>query len=96
MKTVKNAFEFEWDKWNIDKNKLKHNVNNKEAEEAFYDNKKVIYKDEFHSEKESRNILIGKTREGRLLYIAFTERNGKVRVISVRDINKKEVKFYEK
>ena len=96
MKTVKNSFEFGWDKWNIDKNKLKHNVNNKEAEEAFYDNKKVIYKDEFHSEKESRNILIGKTREGRLLYIAFTERNGKVRVISVRDINKKEVKFYEK
>ena len=40
--------------------------------------------------------MIGKTREGRLLYIAFTERNGKVRVISVRDINKKEVKFYEK
>lgn len=37
-----------------------------------------------------------KTRQARLLYLVFTIRNGKVRIISARDINKKEVHLYEK
>ncbi|MBI4036186.1 BrnT family toxin [Candidatus Daviesbacteria bacterium] len=56
---------------------------------------KVIYKDVFHSKDEERFIILGKTKKGRLLYIVFTYRRKKIRIISVRDINKKEVLNYE-
>lgn len=96
MVVIKEPVEFNWDKWNIGKNKKKHGVGEQESEETFFDNKRVIYKDKFHSEKEDRFILIGQTKGKRLLYIAFTIRDEKVRIISARDINKKEVKFYKK
>lgn len=96
MKTIKKAFEFIWDKGNIDKNWEKHGVANKESEEAFFDEAKVIYKDVFHSRVEERFILLGKTKENRLLYVVYTIRREKIRIISARDINNKERKFYEK
>lgn len=95
-KKVKDATEFIWDKGNFDKNWIKHNVTNEEAEESFLDKNKVIYKDAFHSTIEERFILLGKTNKERLLYVVFTKRGDKIRVISVRDINKREVQFYEK
>lgn len=95
MKILKKPLEFEWDKGNIGKNK-KHNVADKEAEEVFFDEKKVIYKDIFHSQKEERFIILGKTKKERLLYTVFTIRGKKIRIISARDINKKEVRLYEK
>lgn len=95
MVVIKKPIKFEWDKGNIGKNN-KHDVEEKEAEEVFFDKKKVIYKDKFHSNKEDRFILIGKTKNGRLLYTVFTKREDKVRIISSRDINKKEVKYYAK
>lgn len=88
--------EFLWDKGNIDKNWIKHRVSNKESEEVFFDEEKVIYKDVFHSQKEKRFIILGKTQRQRLLYAVFSERNGKIRIISVRDINRKERSIYEK
>ena len=95
MRINKKAFIFEWDKGNIGKNK-KHNVEDREAEEAFLDEGKVIYKDKLHStDVEERFILLGKSKKDRLLYIVFTERNEKLRIISARDINKKEVYLYE-
>ena len=94
MKTVKQVFEFEWDTGNIDKNR-KHGVEDREGEEAFLDEGRVIYKDNFHSKNEERFILLGKTDKDRLLYIAFTYRGKKIRIISARDINKKEVDLYE-
>lgn len=93
--TVKDVVEFEWNKGNINKNK-KHEVTNEESEEAFFDENKVIYKDIFHSKQEQRFVLLGRTRKERLLYIIFTKRSKKVRIISTRNINKKEVHLYEK
>jgi hypothetical protein len=91
----KRIFEFEWDKGNLGKNK-KHKVEDKEAEEAYLDEGKVILKDKLHStDLEERFILLGKTKKNRLLYIIFTERNEKIRIISARDVNKKEVFLYE-
>lgn len=95
MKTVKNVVEFQWDKGNIGKNK-KHNIDDTEAEEVFWDENKVILKDLLHSEKEKRYIILGKTKYKRLLYLVFTVRAKKIRIISARDINKKEAHFYEK
>ena len=95
MKIVKNVVEFDWSVGNASKN-LKHNVEDREAEEAFFDEKRKIYKDVFHSQDEERFILLGRTFTKRLLYVVFTKRGLKIRIISARDINKKEVANYEK
>lgn len=96
MKVLSEPIEFTWDKGNIDKIWKKHRVSNKECEEVFFDKNKKIYKDKFHSDKEVRYIILGKTKGKRLLYTVFTVRKRNVRIISSRSINKKEVKFYEK
>src|SRR3989304_854535 len=94
MMVVKDALEFEWDKGNINKNK-KHNIEDKEAEEVFFDERKKTFKDKLHSGGEERFRVVGKTKKGRLLFVVFTMRKGKIRIISARDINKKEVSLYE-
>ncbi len=95
MRQFKESLEFEWDSGNIDKNK-KHDVKNAECEEIFFDKNKVVLDDLKHSVgTENRFILLGKTKKGRLLYTVFTTRGKKLRIISCRDINKKEVKLYE-
>jgi len=95
MKEVGEVFEFQWDRGNIGKNR-KHNVEDKEAEEIFLDQNKAIFKDILHSTTEERYIILGKTSKDRLLYVVFTIRGKKIRIISVRNINKKEVHLYEK
>lgn len=85
--------QFEWDSGNSGKNKRSHNVADWECEEVFFDPRKV----KLHSGQEERFILLGKTRQERLLFLAFTIRSEKVRVISARDVTKrKEVELYEK
>lgn len=96
VKILDKSIEFEWDKGNNDKNWLKHRVTNKESEESFFDKHKIIYKDIFHSKKEERYILLGKTKSYKLLYTVFTIRSKKVRIISSRITDKKEEKLYEK
>jgi len=94
MRVDKSVLEFEWDKGNIGKNR-KHKVDDKEAEEVFLDLSKKLFKDHLHSNGEERFRLVGKTKKERLLLIVFTIRKGKVRIISARNINKKEVYLYE-
>lgn len=86
---------FEWDRGNKGKNFLKHGVSNEECEEVFFDSKQRLVKDILHSGQETRYILLGQTERGRLLFIAFTIRIDKIRVISARDLNKKERRLYE-
>ena len=95
MKIRAEALEFESDQGNIGKNK-KHGVEDSESEEVFFDGNKVILRDALHSQGEERFILIGKTKKARLLFIAFTRRHKKIRIISARDVNKKETPLYEK
>jgi uncharacterized protein len=88
---------FEWDKGNEQKNWIKHKVAREEAEEAFFTEDYIILEDQGHSsEQEERSILIGKSKQERMLFIAFTMRDEKIRIISARDADKKEVLFYEK
>lgn len=87
---------FEWDEGNEEKNWLKHKVLPKEAEDIFYYSKRLLLEDIKHSEREPRFILIGKTKQGRMLFIVFTRRINKIRVVSCRDANRKEEDFYEK
>jgi len=87
--------EFDWDKDNKDKNLKKHGVSDEECEEIFFDPRKKILKDILHSTNEGRYILIGKTKLKRFLFLVFTIRKNKIRVISARNLNKKEKHLYE-
>jgi uncharacterized DUF497 family protein len=87
---------FEWDDGNISKNWLKHEVNTAECEEVFNNNPLLAFSDDAHSRIEARIYVLGKTNSNRLLFIAFTARKQNIRVISARDMNKKEKNHYEK
>ncbi|MBI5614404.1 BrnT family toxin [Candidatus Gottesmanbacteria bacterium] len=88
--------EFEWDIGNSSKSLKKHRVTDQEAEEAFFDQYKVQFTDAIHSQSEERFILIGRSNSKKILYIAYTIRKNKVRIISARILNKKEQYLYEK
>lgn len=96
MRILYGPLEFEWDKGNRDKNYVKHHVTDGEAEQVFIDQNRFIFKDKLHSANEERFRILGRTKNKRLLFIVFTIRNKKIRIISARDINRKEEGFYEK
>jgi len=87
---------FEWDEGNIDENWKKHKVTNKEAEEVFINKPLLIVEDKKHSWSEKRFQALGRTSKNRWLFIAFTIREGKIRVISARDQSRNERRIYEK
>ncbi|MBI2641643.1 BrnT family toxin [Candidatus Roizmanbacteria bacterium] len=95
MVILKEPVEFEWNKGNIGKNLKKHSVTDKEAEEVFECARKFIFKDEKHSLGERRYMIWGITRRGRKLTVFFTLREEKVRIISARDMSRKERREYE-
>ena len=88
--------EFEWDEANKKKIWLKHKVSVEECEEAFTTEYVFRQPDDLHSHKENRYILISKTKKSRFLFIVYTVRKNKVRVVSARSMHKKEQSFYEK
>lgn len=85
---------FDWDKGNIEKNWEKHRVSYLECEEVFFNQPLVVQEDDVHSESENRYYAVGKTNDDRHLFIIFTIRDKKVRVISARDMNRKERRRY--
>lgn len=95
MKIWKEPVEFDWDEGNIGKN-LKHNIEDKETEEVFNNKPFLGSKDKKHSISETRLQALGKTNDEKLLFVSFTIRGDKVRIISVRNMNKKERSVYEK
>lgn len=80
----------EWDDGNVSKNLLVHGVTPKEAEEVFLISPARVFRDERHSGDEQRYILLGHTAADRKRRVAFTIRATRVRVISVRDMSRKE------
>ena len=95
-KKVQECTGFQWDRHNVQKNWEKHNVSPVESEQAFFNRPLIIVKDIQHSQEEDRYYALGKTDQDRRLFIAFTIRKKLIRVISSRDMNKKERKIYEK
>ena len=87
---------FQWDKGNTLKNMEKHQVSNSECEEIFFNSPLIVADDEQHSRIEKRYFALGKTTDGRRLFIVFTLRQETIRVISARDMSKKERNIYEK
>jgi uncharacterized protein len=86
---------FEWDKGNEQKSLVKHGISRWEAEEAFF-NRNLLSPDVFHSQVEPRYRLLGQSDSGRALFIVFTVRRNRIRVISCRLANKKERDVYAK
>lgn len=89
---------FQWDTGNKDKNLKKHSVRNEEAEEVFINRPILFLSDTRRDYGEDRLHALGKTNAGRLLHITFVLREGKtlIRVISARDMHKKEKTEYAK
>jgi uncharacterized DUF497 family protein len=80
---------FEWDEENINKNWEKHKVSHLECEEIFFNEPLIVKKDKEHSNDEIRYFTLGRTNSGRLLFVVFTIRKDKIRVISARDMTRK-------
>ena len=88
---------FEWDEGNSRKNAEKHGVSQSEAEQLFFNEPLLVLEDSRHSQRELRYHALGKTDDGRLLHITFTVRGDGtlIRVISARDMHRKERAIYE-
>lgn len=95
--TVKDqAAAFEWDEGNLNKSRHKHGVTPEEAESIFIDEHSFIILDRLHSKIEDRFIIVGKSVKNGNLFIVFTMRREKIRIISARRMHKEEVKKYGK
>lgn len=85
---------FQWDDGNSLKNWNLHNVADYECEEVFFNLPVIVAADSEHSVRENRYYVLGRTDSDRWLFIAFTVRRNLIRVISARDMNKKESRKY--
>ncbi len=85
---------FEWDAGNSEKN-LKHEVHASECEQVFFNEPLLVLDDPKHSVAEDRFAAFGQTDQGRKLVVVYTQRGRLLRVISARDMNRRERAFYE-
>ena len=85
---------FDWDQGNIEKNWIAHGVTPQEVEQVFFNTPLIVADDKKHSRTEKRCFVLGQTDEDRALFVAFTIRKGRIRVICARDMNRKERKVY--
>ena len=85
---------FQWDEGNLDKNRLKHGVSRLEIEQVFFNRPLLVVVDDQHSQKEQRHFALGGTDLERELFIVLTVRRDLIRVISARDMSRRERKVY--
>jgi uncharacterized DUF497 family protein len=87
---------FQWDEGNADKNWKRHGVSRGEAEQVFFNLPRLLLADKKHSTHfEERYLALGQSNEGRRLSVVFTIRENLVRVISARDMSRKDRRVYE-
>lgn len=85
---------FQWDDGNSEKNWISHQVSKSECEQVFFNQPIMVGNDEKHSETELRFYALGKTDSERPLFIVCTIRGALIRIISARDMSKKEREVY--
>ena len=66
--------DFEWDPNKARRNKAKHGVTFEEGTEVFGDQYSSTVADPDHSHDEERFLIFGRTRRGRYVVVAFTEK----------------------
>ena len=86
---------FEWDAGNADKNWETHQVALGEIESIFFNRLLIVASDLAHSQREPRYAALGTTDQGRRLAVVLTVRGSMVRVISARDMSRRELRIYE-
>ena len=86
--------EFEWDKGNIAKSWVRHRVAPSECERAFFNQPFIVFSDTGHSGKEERYYALCRTDQKRRLFLVFIIRGKKIRIISARDMSRKEREAY--
>lgn len=89
---------FDWDDGNQRKSADKHGVSQVEAEQVFFHEPLLLVEDAAHSATEPRIHALGRTDGGRLLHVTCTLRRegALIRVISARDMHRKERERYER
>jgi uncharacterized DUF497 family protein len=87
---------FDWDGSNSVKNWERHRVTPEEAEDLFFQDPFVVHADTRHSKGEKRYRALGRTSKDRRLFVAFTVRRKLIRVISARDMTRRELEEYER
>ncbi len=87
---------FDWDRGNTDKNWRSHGVSNQEAEDVFSSARLRLMADTEHSVAERRYAAHGTSAAGRQLAVFFTIRGSQIRIISARDMSRKERRDYGK
>ena len=86
---------FEWDEGNVNKNWDSHRVSPHEAEQVFFNHPSIVADDVRHSRIERRYFVLGQTDNNRALFVAFMVRGDRIRVISARDMSRRERKVYQ-
>ena len=88
---------FNWDEGNVNKNWEERGVADFECEEVFFNQPLIVRHDPKHSqhEHEARFYALGRTDSNRLLFVAFTVRRRLIRVISAREMTRRERRVYE-
>jgi uncharacterized protein len=86
---------FHWDAGNAAKNWDLHRVSQAECEQVFFNRPLLVAPDEGHSQGERRHAALGQTTSGRRLAVIFTTRGSLLRVISARDMSRRERRIYE-
>lgn len=90
-----NCSGFDWGGSNAEKNWVAHRVNPSECEQVFFNEPLIVADDIKHSQQECRYYVLGQTDEKRPLFIIFTIRKNLIRVISARDMSRKERTVYK-
>ena len=87
---------FDWDPEKAKQNLRKHGVVFEEAQTVFDDPLSLEVGDPAHSVGEERFIVIGHSSRPRLLVVAYTLRDGLIRIISAREPAGYERRAYER
>ena len=86
---------FEWDPGKAASNLKHHGVSFDEAASVFRNPLAQVLPDPTHSQGEERAIMVGHAAGGRLLLVVFTDREKRIRIISAREVSRRERRLYE-
>ena len=84
---------FEWDDGKAALNWRNHGVSFEMARDVFQDIFAIEWIDDRHGDMEQRFVTVG-TVEGRLLFVAYTLRGQRIRIISAREAEPRERRRY--
>jgi uncharacterized protein len=87
---------FQWDAGNLPKVWDRHQVMPTECEELFFNRPLIVGSDEQHSRGEERFYALGQSDSGRPMFVVFTIRGRLIRVISARDMSRKERRIFSR